>query len=46
MRLGCGEARWNWMDGFLAAHAEAGHLTLVTLDRAIAAKVNGAVLRG
>jgi uncharacterized protein len=35
-----------WMDGYLAAFAEAGNLTLVTLDKALAAKVKGAVLLG
>lgn len=33
-----------WMDAYLAAFAEAGNLTLVTMDRALAAKAKGAVL--
>ena len=36
----------QWADGYLAAFAEAGNLTLVTMDRALAAKVKGAVLLG
>ncbi|MFZ2021185.1 MAG: TA system VapC family ribonuclease toxin [Terracidiphilus sp.] len=36
----------QWADGYLAAFAEAGELTLVTLDKALAAKANGAVLLG
>jgi len=36
----------HWADGYLAAFAAAGNLTLVTLDRALAAKVEGAVLLG
>jgi uncharacterized protein len=35
-----------WADAYLAAFAEAGNLTLVTLDRALAAKAKGAVLLG
>lgn len=35
-----------WMDAYLAALAEAGNLTLVTMDRALAAKAKGAVLLG
>jgi uncharacterized protein len=35
-----------WMDAYLAAFAELGNLTLVTMDRALAAKVKGAVLLG
>jgi uncharacterized protein len=35
-----------WADAYLAAFAEAGNLTLVTMDRALAAKVKGAVLLG
>ena len=35
-----------WMDAYLAAFAEAGNLTLVTMDRALAAKAKGAVLLG
>lgn len=35
-----------WMDAYLAAWAEAGNLTLVTFDRALAGKVKGAVLLG
>jgi len=34
----------EWMDAYLAAFAEAGKLTLVTFDRALAAKAKGAVL--
>jgi toxin-antitoxin system PIN domain toxin len=33
-----------WADAYLAAFADAGKLTLVTMDRALAAKVKGAVL--
>jgi predicted nucleic acid-binding protein len=33
-----------WADAYLAAFAVAGNLTLVTMDRALAAKVKGAVL--
>jgi hypothetical protein len=33
-----------WMDAYLAAFAEAGGLTLVTFDRALAGKAKGAVL--
>ena len=36
----------TWMDAYLAAFAEAAHLTLVTLDQALAAKTKGAVLLG
>jgi len=36
----------QWADGYLAAFAEAGKLTLVTFDRALAARVKGAVLLG
>ena len=35
-----------WMDAYLAAFVEAGNLTLVTMDRALAAKAKGAVLLG
>jgi hypothetical protein len=35
-----------WADAYLAAFAEAGNLTLVTMDRALAAKVKDAVLLG
>jgi hypothetical protein len=35
-----------WMDAFLAAFAEAGGLTLVTFDRALAGRVKGALLLG
>jgi uncharacterized protein len=35
-----------WADAYLAAFAAAGNLTLVTLDRALAAKTKGAVLLG
>jgi hypothetical protein len=34
----------EWMDAYLTAFAEAGNLTLVTMDRALAAKAKGAVL--
>jgi hypothetical protein len=34
----------TWMDAYLAAFAEAGGLTLVTFDRALAGRVKGAVL--
>jgi toxin-antitoxin system PIN domain toxin len=34
----------TWADAYLAAFAENAHLTLVTFDRALAAKANGAVL--
>ncbi len=33
-----------WMDAYLAAFAEAAHLTLVTFDRALAEKAKGKVL--
>ncbi|MGA3130915.1 MAG: TA system VapC family ribonuclease toxin [Terracidiphilus sp.] len=36
----------EWMDAYLAAFVEAGNLTLVTMDHALAAKVKGAVLLG
>jgi uncharacterized protein len=36
----------QWADGYLAAFAGAGDLTLVTLDKALAAKAKGAVLLG
>jgi toxin-antitoxin system PIN domain toxin len=36
----------EWADAYLAAFAKTGGLTLVTLDRALAAKVEGAVLLG
>jgi hypothetical protein len=35
-----------WADAYLAAFAESAQLTLVTFDRALAAKVKGAVLLG
>lgn len=35
-----------WMDAYLAAFAEGGGLTLVTMDRALAGRVEGAVLLG
>jgi uncharacterized protein len=35
-----------WMDGYLAAFAESAGLSLVTFDRALAAKVKKAVLLG
>jgi hypothetical protein len=34
----------EWADAYLVAFAEAGNLTLVTMDRALAAKAKGAVL--
>ena len=36
----------QWADGYLEAFAEAAHLTLVTFDRALAAKAKGAVVLG
>lgn len=36
----------QWADGYLAAFAEAAGIRLVTLDRALAGKVKGAVLLG
>jgi uncharacterized protein len=36
----------TWMDAYLAAFAEAARLTLVTFDRVLAAKVDGAVVVG
>lgn len=36
----------QWADGYLAAFALAGNLTLVTMDNALAAKVKGALLLG
>ena len=36
----------QWADGYLAAFAEAAGLTLVTFDRPLAAKVEGAVVLG
>jgi len=36
----------TWMDAYLAAFAEAAGLTLVTFDRALAAKAKGAVVLG
>jgi uncharacterized protein len=35
-----------WTDDYLAAFAEAGNLTLVTMDQVLAGKVKGAVLLG
>ncbi len=35
-----------WMDAYLAAFAEGAGLTLVTLDKALAGRVKGAVLLG
>lgn len=35
-----------WMDAYLAAFADGAELTLVTFDRALAAKAKGAVLLG
>lgn len=35
-----------WMDSYLAAFAEAAGLTLVTFDRALAGRAEGAVLLG
>ena len=34
----------TWTDAYLAAFAEAGHLTLVTFDKALAGRAKGAVL--
>lgn len=34
----------QWADGYLAAFAEAAHLSLVTFDKALAAKTKGALL--
>jgi toxin-antitoxin system PIN domain toxin len=39
-------ANKQWADGYLAAFAKAAGLTLVTFDRALAGKVEGAVLLG
>jgi hypothetical protein len=39
-------ANKQWADGYLAAFAQAAGLTLVTFDRALAGKVEGAVLLG
>jgi uncharacterized protein len=39
-------AHKTWLDAYLAAFAEAAGLTLVTFDRALAAKVKGAVVLG
>ena len=36
----------DWVDSYLAAFAESAELTLVTFDRALAAKAKGAVLLG
>lgn len=36
----------TWADAYLATYAEAAQLTLVTFDRALAGKVEGAVLLG
>jgi hypothetical protein len=36
----------TWADAYLAAFAEAANLTLVTFDRALAGKAEGAVLLG
>jgi toxin-antitoxin system PIN domain toxin len=36
----------QWADGYLAAFAEAAGIRLVTLDRALAGKVKGAVMLG
>jgi toxin-antitoxin system PIN domain toxin len=36
----------QWADGYLAAFADAAGIRLVTLDRALAGKVKGAVLLG
>lgn len=36
----------QWADAYLAAFAEAGGLTLVTFDRALAGKVEGAMVLG
>jgi predicted nucleic acid-binding protein len=46
-RTGSGSvAPKTWMDAYLAAFAEAGGLTLVTFDKALAGKAKGAVLLG
>jgi toxin-antitoxin system PIN domain toxin len=37
-------AHKTWMDAYLAAFAEAAGLTLVTFDRALAAKVEGSII--
>ena len=34
----------QWADGYLAAFAETGRLTLVTFDKPLAAKAKGALL--
>jgi toxin-antitoxin system PIN domain toxin len=34
----------TWTDAYLAAFAEAAHLTLITFDKALAKKIEGAVL--
>jgi toxin-antitoxin system PIN domain toxin len=34
----------EWADAYLAAFAESAHLTLITFDKALAAKAKGAVL--
>jgi hypothetical protein len=36
----------TWADAYLAAFAEAAHLTLVTFDRALAQRARGSVLLG
>lgn len=36
----------QWADGYLAAFAEAAQLTLVTFDKVLAAKAEGALLLG
>jgi hypothetical protein len=36
----------TWADAYLAAFAETAHVTLVTFDRALAGKVEGALLLG
>lgn len=49
MRMGSSEGSISpkaWADAYLAAFAEAGNLTLVTMDRALAVKAKGAVLLG
>jgi toxin-antitoxin system PIN domain toxin len=46
MTAGTASSPKAWMDAYLAAFAEAGRLTLVTFDRALAGKVKGAVLLG
>jgi toxin-antitoxin system PIN domain toxin len=46
LTAGAASSPKTWMDAYLAAFAEAGNLTLVTFDCALAGKVNGALLLG